>query len=256
MPDGWESVRGARRIAATVVCVTVALAFLLPGLGLVDLVTPFHLHEGGEVLDVGYGTLAGIVVPVAFLSQVRRRRPPIAGLQLALAAALAYLLAGVLGGDPTFYVYAAVLATATALVLALQPRPARILARGRALLAPALLALAAVGPLVAYALEMAENQRDNLPPVDAHAELGAWAALTAAALTVAFAALLAAAGTEGFVVPGLAAAAAAAAWGAVTLVYPDHAGAKGTGWGLAAVLWALAFAAAVAWSARTAARRR
>ncbi len=57
-----------RSLGFRLVAVSAALASLGPGFGLVDLSSPLFLHEGSEVLDVGYGSLAGIVLPAALLS--------------------------------------------------------------------------------------------------------------------------------------------------------------------------------------------
>ncbi|MBA2460803.1 MAG: hypothetical protein H0V45_03390 [Actinobacteria bacterium] len=234
-----------RSLGFRLVAVSAALASLGPGFGLVDLSSPLFLHEGSEVLDVGYGSLAGIVLPAALLSQIRTPEHRIAGIQLVFLVAPAYLTAGVLGSDPTFYRFAAAAGAVGGLLAAVHPARETLLRPGRALRLPALLALVASGPLVLYGLERLADQRNGVPPIDSHAGLGAWAALAAAALAAALAALLAAVGTEGFTVPGFAAAAALAAWGIVTLRYPAHAGAEGRGWAVAACGWALAFGLAI-----------
>ena len=52
--------------------VVFALVSLTVGFGAIDLLSPWILHEGTQVSDVGYGTLAGLVIPVGLLSQLRR----------------------------------------------------------------------------------------------------------------------------------------------------------------------------------------
>ena len=79
--------------------VVLALISLTAGFGAVDLVSPWVLHEGTQVTDVGYGTLAGLVIPIGLLAQTRSPETRVAGLQQVAAAAVAFLLAGALAGE-------------------------------------------------------------------------------------------------------------------------------------------------------------
>ncbi len=165
-PRGTASTSRARAFALRVLVVLFALAVLIPGFGLADLTTPINpkWHEG-YVSEVGYGALAGIIIPVGFLAQLRSPERRIAGLQQVAATVPAYIAAGVLGGDDDFLPFAATVAVAVAITLALHPAPRRFVARGttfRPVLA--LLALAAAVPLTVYGLEAAANQRADLPP--------------------------------------------------------------------------------------------
>ena len=64
-----------------------ALVSLTVGFGAVDLVSPWVLHEGTQVTDVGFGTLTGLVIPIGLLTPPRRAPPGGAGvLQTGLAA--------------------------------------------------------------------------------------------------------------------------------------------------------------------------
>ena len=105
-------------------------------------------------------------------------------------------------------------------------------------------ALAAAAPGSQYALHMAYNQRNDVPPADAHLSLGHWAALSAAAIATLLAALLASLRTPGFTIPGLTSAAAVLTWATTCLLYPDSAGALNHAWAGLAIAWALAFSAA------------
>jgi len=248
-PRGTASTSRARAFALRVLVVLFALAALIPGFGLADLTTPINpkWHEG-YVSEVGYGALAGIIIPVGFLAQLRSPERRIAGLQQVAATVPAYIAAGVLGGDDDFLPFAATVAVAVAITLALHPAPRRFVARGttfRPVLA--LLALAAAVPLTVYGLEAAANQRADLPPLafDSHGPLNSWAALAAAAFSAALVALLASLGTEGFPIAGWSAGAAAVVWGLTSLAHPNDPGSEGRVWASLAVVWALVFIAAV-----------
>lgn len=238
----------SRDIAFRASVVLFALAALVPGFGLAALTTPLNpIWEEGYVAEVGYGTLAGILIPVGFLAQLRSPARRIAGLQQVAAAIPAYMLAGALGGDDDFFPFAAIVATATAIAVALHPARRRFLARGRLRPPLALLALVIAVPAMLYGLELAANQRNGVPPLalDSHGPLNSWAALGAAAFAVALTALLTALGTEGFPIPGWGAAAAAAVWGATALAHPDDPGTEGRGWAAFAIAWAVVFVLAV-----------
>ena len=216
----------------------------VPALGLVDLVTVWFLDEPTIVHDLGYGALTGIVVPVGFLAQLRAPERAVAGLQQVAAGAAAYAGAGVLSRDYGYVVLAALVAAACVALLALHPTGGLFFTLpeplSRAFLAVALLPCV---PLVLYALDAAQKQRDGEPPVDFHAGLGSWAGLAAMALGVALVAPLAAVKTRGWRIPAWSAAAALAVFGVASFLFPDRAGSVGRAWGAAAIAWAVAFAA-------------
>lgn len=216
----------------------------IPALGLIDLVAAWFLDEPTIVHDLGYGALTGIIVPVGFLAQLRAAERAVAGLQQAMAGAVAYTAAGILSGDHGYVVFGALVAAACLSLLALHPMGGLFFTLpeplGRAFLA---VAVAPAIPLVFYALDAAEKQRAGEPPVDFHAGLGSWAGLAAMALGVALVAPLAAAKTRGWRLPAWSAAAALAVFGLASMLFPDRAGSVGRAWGAAAVAWAIAFAA-------------
>jgi hypothetical protein len=214
--------------------IALALASLTVGFGAIDLLSPWLLHEGTQVTDVGYGTLAGIVIPVGLLAV----RPQVAGAVLALA------LAGAATGEAAVFGAGAVVAAALACA-----------SRGRPLAFPlrisvrlGVLAAVAFVPACVYASELAANRRAGVPPADAHLGLQQWAAMSAAVLAAMFAAVLAAARTE--VVPALSASAATLAWAAAALRYPHSPGSVNPAWAWGAGAWATAFALTALWEGR------
>lgn len=230
----------ARHGARSALAAALALLSLTVGFGAVDLLSPWILHEGTQVSDVGYGTLAGIVLPFGLLASTRRA----AGVQQVAAAGLAYAVAGVLSGQWPLLVAGAAVSAGAAAVATLGPDRRALFALRRPSRPLIVLALAACAPGSQYALHMAFNQRDRVLPADAHLGLGHWAALSAAALAALFAALLASLRTDGFVVPALSAAGAVLAWGVACLAYPESAGALGRTWAALAIAWSIAFGAA------------
>jgi hypothetical protein len=228
-----------------VLSTALALVSLTAGFGAVDLVSPWVLHEGTQVTDVGFGTLTGLGIPIALFSQTRRPASQATGIWQLGAAALAFLVAGLLAGERGLLVAAAAVAAAAAAVVALQSDRSRLLrGLGRPRLPMLVLALAACAPGSQYALHMAFNQRNGVLPADAHLGLQHWAALSAAALAAFFTALLASLRREAFTTPGLTAAAAVLAWGAACLAYPHAAGSLSPAWAWPTVAWAALFALA------------
>ena len=239
----------ALRLACGALAISLALLSLTVGFGGIDLLSPWILHEGTQVTDVGYGTLAGLVVPIGLLAAALRSA---AGLQQVVGAAVAYAVAGLLAAQPRLVLAGAIVAGAAGAVAALHRQRRHLVPRCRrpspTLLA---LALAACAPGSQYALHMAFNQRDGILPADAHLGLGCWAALSAAALAALFAALLAAFRASDSIVPGLTSAVAVLAWAITCLAYPHSAGALGSVWATLGVGWAIAFATTVVREHRT-----
>ena len=233
----------ALRVGSSALAVSLAVLSLTAGFGGIDLVSPWILHEGTQVTDVGYGTLAGIVLPIGLVAAAWRSP---AGLHQVVAAAAAYAAAGLLAGELRLVMVGGIVAGAACAVALLHRQRGPLLPRFRRPSLPLLaLALGACAPGSQYALHMAFNQRDGVLPADAHLGLGCWAALSAAALAALFAAILAALRASDSMVPGLTSAVAVLAWAITCLAYPHSAGALGPVWATLGVAWAMAFAATV-----------
>src|SRR6266513_6066517 len=82
------------------VAVAVALASLTINFGLIDLIDGFtgYVDQArNQVLDVGWGAMFGVIVPLGLLTQLRRPERRIAGIQQLAIVALALALAGAAG---------------------------------------------------------------------------------------------------------------------------------------------------------------
>lgn len=206
---------------------------------LADGLTGFVDDGRNTALDVGWGILFGVVVPVGLLAQLRSASRA-AGIQVLTIAGVSLFLSGAAGEARGYLVLGAATLALAALFVGLGGDAAAILRRQSAL-APAflLLGLAAAVPAALYATSMSSNARGHLPPTDA-VSLGIphWPALAALGSTVVLLAVVAGLGLSGRLLLAALAGVAAALWGISCLLYPDAAGSEGRGWAAAAIVWA------------------
>jgi len=236
-----------------VVALIGAVASLTINFGLIDLVDGFtgYVDQArNQVLDVGWGALFGLILPLGLLAQLRAPEARIAGIQQTAVVALALAVSGA-AGEQWWYVALAVgIAGLCAILLALHPARRTFLARGRRP-EPILLALAAAAivPSLVYAWRMASAARHGLPPADAVSNgLHHWTAMAALALVVLLLALLAAVGTSGWRIPAISASIAAGAWAISCLLAPAPApGSEGHAWAWAVLAWAGLTLSVAAW---------
>jgi len=245
--------RISRTTCLKAVALVAALASLTINFGLIDLIDGFTGYvdqERNQVLDVGWGAVFGLVLPLGLLTQLRRPAQRIAGIQQTSLVALALALAGAAGESWRYLALAAGVAAVSAVLLVLHPARQTFLARGRHL-EPAMLVLAAVaaGPSLVYAWRMASAQRRDLPPTDAVSNgLHHWTVMAALALLVLLLVLLAALRTSGWRIPAISASLAAGAWAISCLLAPAAAaGGEGHAWAGAVLAWAVATLATAVW---------
>jgi hypothetical protein len=233
----------------------VAFASLTINFGLIDLVDGFtgYVDQArNQVLDVGWGAMFGVILPLGLLAQLRRPERRIAGIQQTALVAIALALAGAAGEAWWYLVLAGGVAVAFALLVALHPARQTVFARGRLERAMLVLAVVAAVPILVYASRMARAQRRDLPPADAVSNgLHHWTVMAALALAVLLLLLLAALGTSGAGIPAISASIAAGAWAISCLLAPAAAaGSEGHAWAWVALAWAVVTLVAAV-SART-----
>jgi hypothetical protein len=197
--------------------------------------------ETGPVLDLAFFALGVVLVTTGLASQIRGRR--VAGLQQTVVALVALAVAGLLGRriEPT--VGALALLVATAPLVVLHPCRGQLVTLNGPLSKPlAILAGVAISPAGLYSADMLVRARASGPSCF----LGQCAAgdrpAEAAALVLALVgvALVAAARSDGWQLPAVSTATAAAVLAVASLALPHETGALGP-WHAAATLgWAVA----------------
>jgi hypothetical protein len=235
----------------------IALASLTINFGLIDLIDGFtgYVDQArNQVLDVGWGAVFGVILPLGLLSQLRRPERRIGGIQQTAVVALALAISGVAGEVWWYLALAGGIGGATAVLLALHPARHTFLKRGQHL-EPMMLVLAAAAsvPILVYAWRMASAQRHDLPPADAVSNgLHHWTVMTTLALVVLMLATLAAVRTSGWRIPAISASIGAGAWAISCLLAPAAApGSQGHAWAWAALVWAAVTLAVVGRPATT-----
>ena len=203
-----------------------ALASLQLNFGIVDLIdglTGAFTDDTAWVLDVGWGALFGVLIPVALFASLKTN----AGAQQLALVTISIAVAAIAGEAWRWLILVAVLVAILALRpgrLAVVPRPGPWWP----------LAALAVIPCVVYAERAASAQRRHAPPSDSVSNgFHHWTALAALALAVA---LLAFGGR----LLVLSAAVAAALWAVACLLHPNADGSEGRVWAVAVLIWAAA----------------
>lgn len=244
---------GSRTAWLKLIAVVGAVASLTINFGLIDLIDGFtgYVDQArNQVLDVGWGALFGLILPIGLLPQLRRPERRIAGLQQTAIVALALAVAGIAGEQWGYLALAAGVACLCAALFALHPARRTFLARGPRL-DPVLLTLAAAAaiPSLLYARRMASAARHDLPPADAVSNgLHHWTVMSALALVVLVLAALAAMRPSGWRIPALSASLGSGAWAISCLLAPASApGSAGHAWAWAALTWAALTFAAATW---------
>jgi hypothetical protein len=243
-----------RAIAFRIVAIVFAIGALL-GLFGVGVIVAFLDNEAGKihrVHDMAFGVLSGAIVTVGLLAQLRRPERQTSAFYQIGSAAVAALGAGLVSGDAGFGVLLfLILAAGLAILAWLHPARAALRARSEGL-SPVLAGLAAIGavPALWFALTTSRFQRD-LPSTDPHVKMSHWAAMTAMLLALVLTAFLASIRFPGWRLTAWSVGIGAALYGLASTVYPHHAGSKGVGWGVAAMVFGAVFIGAAEWVARS-----
>jgi hypothetical protein len=241
-PLSKQPVSRARRIAF-VVWVGLWTATLGVGFfGITALVIGWFMQDQGvanPVTDLGYGALVGLLITGGLLAQLRAPERKIAGLQQAALAGLALLISVPLAADDQNLVPGMVSLAAAGIAVALHPSRREFIAPGSGF-SPGLAALIAIGagPLLAYAVSMADQARELAGPPHHIQRL---TTMAAAAIAIGLVGLLASLQTPGWRIPAWCAGAATIVLGAAFLLFPTNRGSAGRGWGILAVGGGLLF---------------
>jgi hypothetical protein len=142
--------RRARGVAFRATLVLFAVTWLTFCFGIIDYSAAFPPPGDTSGVDVGllsvaYGAIAAVVLPMAFLAQVRTPQRAAAVQQIA-AVTVAFALAGILGLDPLSFISVATLVIMLAVLLRLHPARPPLLPDTRHVNRPALI-LAAVAAI-------------------------------------------------------------------------------------------------------------
>jgi hypothetical protein len=232
----------ARRLAFFIWAAVLSLAFGVGFFGLTVLVigwfeTPFGVST--PVSELSHGALAGIIITVGLLAQLRSPARRIAGVQQAVLGLLAFLITALIGGRQEPLQASLFFLAAVAILVVLHPARGEFFKPGDGPIA-SLAAVAIVGavPAVAYTVNMLVQARQFVGPphhADRFAEMGA------AAIAIVLVGLLASLKTKGWRISAWSAAAAAIVVGLASIVFADAPGAVGRVWGSMAVVAGVLF---------------
>jgi hypothetical protein len=256
-PPGKRSAGASpsRRIAFTAWAAILVVVYGVGFFGLATLVIGwFETREGvaGPVTDLGYGALVGIIQTMGLMVQLRAPERKIAGMQQAALVIPALLIGSAMASDHQSLIPALIFIPAFGLLLALHPARGEFLRRG-ASVSPMLFAIGVLGgiPLISYALAMGRQARHLAGPPHHVLRLATMAAM---AIAILLAGLLAALKPRGWSIPAWCAGVAIVVYGLASVVFPDHPGAEGRGWGSLAIAGGVLFITVAEWEAKRARR--
>jgi hypothetical protein len=235
------------------------LASLVLNFGLVDLITaidPSPEWQPVRLLEAGWGIVFGILLPIPLAAQLRRGGGPVASLQQLVVLTAALALATLLTLKAHEWLLVAFWAAVTAIIVALHPARAQLLARP-AKPDPVLATVAALAlvPAAIYAAQMAANHRAGLPGDDTNG-FQHWTVQAALPIALVLLVALSALKTDGWRIPAITAAIGAATLGLFAIVDKGNAGDLSTGWGAGALEWGIVVLLATARAHRRALTER
>jgi hypothetical protein len=235
------------------------LASLVLNFGLVALITaidPSPEWQPVRLLEAGWGIVFGILLPIPLAAQLRRGGGPVASLQQLVVLTAALALATLLTLKAHEWLLVAFWAAVTAIIVALHPARAQLLA-GPAKPDPVLATVAALAlvPAAIYAAQMAANHRAGLPGDDTNG-FQHWTVQAALPIALVLLVALSALKTDGWRIPAITAAIGAATLGLFAIVDKGSAGDLSTGWGAGALEWGIVVLLATARAHRRALTER
>jgi hypothetical protein len=236
VPLTGSEISRARRIAFALWIAASSATLGIGFFGLTSLVIAWFGEDQGvanPVTDLGYGALVGILITGGLLVQLRAPERKIAGIQQAGLGAVALLVSIPLTADEQNLIPGLIALAIVGVALALHPSRRAFLAGGTGF-SPGLVTIAGLGagPLIAYALGMAEEARKLSGPPHHIQRLTTMAAL---AIAVGLVGLLAALQTRGWRICAWSAGTAAIVLGLASMVFPTYRASAGGRWGAIAV---------------------
>ncbi|MDQ6711617.1 MAG: hypothetical protein M3Z28_00285, partial [Candidatus Dormibacteraeota bacterium] len=182
---------------------------------------------------LSHGALAGIIITVGLLVQLRSPARKIAGVQQAVLGILAFLITALIGGRQEPLQESLLFLAAMAILVTLHPARQEFLKPG-ARLSPAMAAISVLGaiPAIGYAVSMLVQARQFVGPPH-HADR--FAEMAAAAIAIVLVGMLASLKSQGWRIAAWSAGAASIVVGMASVVFPDAPGAVGRVWGTLAV---------------------
>jgi hypothetical protein len=189
--------------------------------------TPFGVST--PVSELSHGALAGIIITVGLLVQLRSPARRIAGVQQAVLGILAFLITALIGGRQEPLQESLLFLAALAILVTLHPARREFFKPG-ARPSPALAAISVLGavPAIVYAVSMLVQARQFVGPPH-HADR--FAEMAAAAIAIVLVGLLASLKSQGWRISAWSAGAASIVVGMASVVFPDAPGAVGRVWG-------------------------
>jgi hypothetical protein len=225
-----------RRVAFFVWAAILSLLFGIGFFGVTVLIIGWFEKPYGvstPVSELSHGALAGIIITVGLLAQLRSPERRIAGAQQAVLGILAFLVTALIGGRQEPLQASLVFLAARAVLVVLHPARGEFFKPGAgptALLA-AVPIISAV-PVVTYAVNMLVQARQFVGPPH-HADR--FAEMAAAAIAIVLVGMLASLKSQGWRISAWSAGAASIVVGMASVVFPDAPGAVGRVWGTLAV---------------------
>jgi hypothetical protein len=240
MKDGIATVSRGRLVAFRVIAIIGAV--FLGGVTVAFLVLTF-VDDEQEIHALHNVAGAAIYIPLFVVPLVAAVRDPlgsVAAFRIALAASVAVVVTGVIGGT-----IASALITFVVVLVLLWLHPARNEVLRLGALDVPLLAIVAVAaiPAVVYGLGEADLQA-NRPTSDPHAQFEHYAGMAAGAVGLILAGATAAFGGPGERLARWLVGLGGAALATSFLVYPDHVSAIDRGWAAAALVLSVLYLAA------------
>ena len=221
-----------RRLAFFLWAAVLALAFGIGFFGLTVLVIGWFEKPFGvstPVSELSHGALAGIIITVGLLAQLRSPERRIAGVQQAVLGILAFLITALISGRQEPLQESLLFLAAVAILIVLHPARGEFFKRGTGP-AASLAAVSILGaiPMVIYAVTMLVQARQFLGPPH-HADR--FAEMAATAIAIVLVGTLASLKTKGWRISAWSAGVAAITVGTASVVFPDAPGAVGRAWG-------------------------